>query len=33
MTQLLDSDQIPAPNVDQLVLEDDRVVGNFQSDV
>lgn len=32
MIQLLDSDQIPAPNIDHLVLEDDTPVDNFQSE-
>jgi Uma2 family endonuclease len=32
MIQLLDSDQIPAPNIDHLVLEDDNPVDNFQSE-
>ena len=29
--QLLDTEQIPAPNIDHLVLEDDTPVDNFQS--
>jgi Uma2 family endonuclease len=32
MTQLLDVDQIPTPNIDHLVLEDDAPVDNFQSE-
>lgn len=31
MTQLLDVDQIPTPNIDHLVLEDDTPVDNLQS--
>jgi Uma2 family endonuclease len=31
MVQLLDIDQIPAPNTDHLVIEDDTPVDNFQS--
>ncbi len=33
MTQLLDTDHIPTPNIDHLVLEDDTPVDNFQSEV
>jgi hypothetical protein len=32
MTQLLNAEQIAAPNIDHLVLEDDTPVDNFQSE-